>query len=608
MAQQTADQSNLITIDGSYLEGGGQILRNSTALSVLLDIPIRVEKIRAGRAQGGLRPQHLTGIQLLAQLSEAKLHNGNIGATEIYFTPKTIKGGNYLADTKTAGSVCLMMQTAIPCLLFANGSSHLRLLGGTNADFAPEIDYYSMVFQPIAKRFNFGFDMNLVRRGYYPRGGGEVRITVNPVDQLVAADLTDFGQIKRFFGRAFVSGTLPKRIAHEMAEVAKNLIHKQYSNEIAVEIEVVKEPDNMATGSATGIIVGAETTTGCILAASALGKREVPAHEVGTQAAQDLLEDLSSQACVDRHLQDQLIIIMALANGHSKIRSGPLTDHTKTAIAVAELLTKTKFTVTEVSNSATTNTHNSAFIIECDGIGHRRIVQMPVKEINDGDLKKELEKAGDKLVLIDFFATWCGPCKKVAPIIEKLSESYPNAVFLKVDVDQCETEARQYEISAMPTFVFIRSSKELERIRGADVDAIEKTLTKHYKATTAFGGEGHSMLETSTATAAVTTETDRERLEKAAQELFGKPSQEQTMTTLRLRLPDISTPVNIRLSTDRTLNEVRHLLCSTISSFETNPFEFMEPPATKIKLEDESKTINEAKLMNAVLTVKKVSV
>jgi RNA 3'-terminal phosphate cyclase (ATP) len=77
-------------------------------LSVLLDIPLRVEKIRAGRSQGGLRPQHLTGIQLLAQLSEAKLHNGNIGATDILFTPKKIKGGNYLADTKTAGWVFVL--------------------------------------------------------------------------------------------------------------------------------------------------------------------------------------------------------------------------------------------------------------------------------------------------------------------------------------------------------------------------------------------------------------------------------------------------------------------------------------------------------------------
>ncbi|CAF4028243.1 unnamed protein product [Rotaria sp. Silwood2] len=366
---------------------GGQILRNATTLTVILNIPVRVKNIRAGRSQGGLRAQHLTSIQLLAQFSEAKLENANIGTTDIQFTPKTIKSGNFVGDTKTAGSICLMMQTAIPCLLFANGPSELKLLGGTNTEFAPDIDYYKMVFQPIAKRFNFNFDLNIIRRGYYPKGGGNVRISINPIDQLTSIDLTDFGQIKRFFGRSFVAGNLPKKIADEMAEAAKNLIHKNYSTQIPIDIEIVQEPKNKAIGTASGIMIGAETTTGCLLAANALGRRDILASNVGIQATEELLKDLSHEACVDRYLEDQLILLMALAKCNSKIRCGPLSDRTKTAIYVVEHLTNVKFKVTEIPSSkrddilhlstsqASTsllNISNSTTIIECEGLGYQR--------------------------------------------------------------------------------------------------------------------------------------------------------------------------------------------------------------------------------------------
>jgi hypothetical protein len=160
----------------------------------------------------------------------------------------------------------------------------------------------------------------------------------------------------------------------------------------------------------------------------------------------------------------------------------------------------------------------------------------------------------------------------------------------------------------MPTFVFFRQSKELERIRGADTRAIEAALTKYYKETSAFGGAGHSMLDTSSAAKATpaTIESDRSRLEQVAEERFGKIQEGQTMTTIRLRLPDAASPVNIRLSTDRTLNDVRQLLRETMTQFKTTSFEFIEPPAMKIKTEDEKKTLNDAKLTNAVLTVKKI--
>ena len=213
----------------------------------------------------------------------------------------------------------------------------------------------------------------------------------------------------------------------------------------------------------------------------------------------------------------------------------------------------------------------------------------------------------------------------MAPEIEKLSASHPNAVFLKVDADQCQvgklssqalnsflhicqTESQQYEITAMPTFVFIRQSKELERIRGGDTGAIKAALAKYYKDTPAFGGTGHSMTDANTAskTNSSASESDHQRFEQVARERFGNAKEGQTMTALRLRLPGVATPVNIRLSTDRTLNDVRQLLCEAIPSFQTTPFEFMEPPATKIKDENEKKTLSDVKLLNAVLTVKRL--
>nr|CAD7261514.1 unnamed protein product [Timema shepardi] len=186
-------------IDGSILEGGGQILRMALAFSALRKIPIRVHNIRAGRSNPGLRAQHLKGVKIVCDMSQGKLKGADIGSTEIHFYPGKIISGEYEADTQTAGSICLLLQVALPCALFSDGMTILKLKGGTNAEMAPQFDYTT--------------EHLFVVRGYFPRGGGEVHIRVKPVKQLNPINIVDAGQVVRVWGWAFVAGNLPIKVS-----------------------------------------------------------------------------------------------------------------------------------------------------------------------------------------------------------------------------------------------------------------------------------------------------------------------------------------------------------------------------------------------------------
>ncbi|XP_031640834.1 RNA 3'-terminal phosphate cyclase [Contarinia nasturtii] len=347
----------MILIDGSVMEGGGQILRMAISLSALLRKPVKITKIRAGRKNGGLAAQHLNGIELARDICKASAKGLFIGSSEVEFSPNKLNGGDYTADTKTAGSVALLLQVSLPLILFGDAPSTLHLKGGTNAEMAPQIDFMTEIFRPNLERFGATFDFTLERRGYFPRGGGYCIINARPVKYLQPIDLTNVGDITKIFGWSFVAGSLPVHLADEMMNGAKNELNRSLKN-CPIDIEAYKETKDVAKDNASGIIIGYETTTHCILGASALGTRNERAYDTGRKAANELIKCLGS--CVDVHVQDQLIIFMALARGVSRVRCTlPLTMHTKTAIYIAELITEAKFNV--IDNGATG-------IIECNGI------------------------------------------------------------------------------------------------------------------------------------------------------------------------------------------------------------------------------------------------
>lgn len=357
-----------ITIDGEILEGGGQILRNGIALSCLLKTPITVKNIRGKRSNPGLRPQHLTGIQLVCELCSGTLSGDKVGSATITFQPSDIKSGKFTGDTKTAGSVCLLIQVALPCLIFAPEKSMLLLRGGTNADMAPQIDFFLEVFGPVAEKFGVKMNFNILRRGFFPKGNGEVEVEINPVKEIRPVDMTDFGTLAEIRGKAFVAGALPIKVASSMAREATRILRKAFPR-TSIQIDSYQVPKNQATGTGTGIMIIGETSTGCLLSGSGLGKKGVPAEQVGARAAEMLIRNIECEACVDEYLQDQVILFMALAAGQSAIRTGPITLHTKTAIYMTETLTEAKFSTKKVQER---DNGRDTYLIECHGVGLKR--------------------------------------------------------------------------------------------------------------------------------------------------------------------------------------------------------------------------------------------
>ena len=360
-----AAKSVLTAIDGSLKEGGGQILRNSSSVACICGIPLKIENIRGGRSKPGLQRQHLMGIKLVAQICSAHLSGADLHSQEIVLSPGPIRGGSYSSDTKSAGSVMLILQVALPCLLYGDKESSVSLRGGTNASFAPQVDHTVLVLCPVSKRFGINFNISIVKRGYFPKGGGEVKVDIEPVRKLSSVSLQDMGEVVEVVGIAFVAGKCPKAVLHTMADTAEALLARTLPG---AKLRVERQQNPYAMDTASGLVLCAVTSSGCRLGGSCLGSPSELAELTAEKAVEELLESVQHRACVDKWTQDQIILFMALAEGKSVVRCGPVTLHTETAIYVAQQLTGAKFNI-KPADPTKEDWKKYPCFIECEGIG-----------------------------------------------------------------------------------------------------------------------------------------------------------------------------------------------------------------------------------------------
>src|SRR5262245_39373106 len=218
----------MITIDGSFGEGGGQILRTALGLALVTGKPFRIVKIRAGRKQPGLLRQHLTAVNAASRIGSAEVTGASIGSTELSFTPQDLLAGDHSFAVGTAGSATLVLQTVLPALLVARGPSTLRLEGGTHNPFAPPFDFVDRAFLPLINRMGASVTARLERHGFYPAGGGKFSVSISPVrGSLKQLFMNERGDLRARRARAIVAN-LPLDIAQrELSVIAARLSWKK---------------------------------------------------------------------------------------------------------------------------------------------------------------------------------------------------------------------------------------------------------------------------------------------------------------------------------------------------------------------------------------------
>jgi len=314
----------VVEIDGSYGEGGGQVLRTALALSALLKKPLRLYNIRGGRRRPGLMAQHLCCVRSLAELTGARLRGDALGSQELHFEPGPTRWGSYSFDIGTAGATSLLVQALLPPLAFAGGESRLQLCGGTHVPMSPPFEFLAQVLLPTLAGLGLQARAQCRQWGFYPQGGGLLELSVQPASCVQARDFTQRGSLLGLEGVSAVA-RLPLGIAQRQRDALLEAIAPLEAHLRCLEVP--------SPGPGTYVFLLARYE-GALAGFSALGARGKPAEVVGQEAAQAFLQYQQARGALEPHLADQLVLYLALAEAPVELTTTALSSHLLTNLWV----------------------------------------------------------------------------------------------------------------------------------------------------------------------------------------------------------------------------------------------------------------------------------
>jgi RNA 3'-phosphate cyclase len=328
----------MIGIDGSYLEGGGQIIRIATGLSAVTGRSVRIDNIRARRPKPGLKPQHLKGIEAVARLCNARVSGLAEGSTQIEFTPGELACDHLRMDIGTAGSIGLVFQGLMIPAVHTDRPLEFEVTGGTDVSWSPSVTYFREVFCSFLKMMGIETEVSILDYGYFPRGGGRVLLRIHP-GRLRHLDLTERRRFIRYDVISIASENLRQAgVAERQTDAAIRILGRKS------EIELSEYAQTQSPGSSIHAHAHFENT---ILGATVLGERGRPAEGVGEGCANLLKKQIESGACLDSWMADQILPYMALSQRDSRVSVAELTNHTRTSMWVIEKFLPVRFRTSE---------------------------------------------------------------------------------------------------------------------------------------------------------------------------------------------------------------------------------------------------------------------